>query len=84
MKLTTISITSFYLLAGVLATAADVSAPARPKLQIINGSNETVDVFWLKSATERISNGSIAPGRLMPSTTFADRAILCRERMASR
>ncbi len=33
----------------------------RPKLQIINGSNQVVDVFWLKTADERVSNGSIAP-----------------------
>ena len=69
MKLTIISITSLGLLAGALATAADVPALPRPKLQIINGSNETVDVFWLKSATERISNGSIAAGQETILTT---------------
>ncbi|MEI7953679.1 MAG: zinc-dependent peptidase [Verrucomicrobiota bacterium] len=69
MKRITASITSLSLFVGALAAAADVPAPPRPKLQIINGSNETVDVFWLKSATERISNGSIAPGQETILTT---------------
>jgi hypothetical protein len=37
--------------------------PPRPKLQIINGSNQTVDVYWLKTPSERAPNGSVAPGR---------------------
>jgi len=36
---------------------------ARPQLQIINGSSQEVDVFWLKGDKERISNGSVAPGK---------------------
>jgi hypothetical protein len=35
----------------------------RPRLQIINGSSQPIDIFWLKSGTERVSNGSIIPGR---------------------
>ncbi len=34
----------------------------RARLQIINGSAQPVDVFWLKSDTERVPNGSVAPG----------------------
>lgn len=41
----------------------------RPKLQIINGSDESVEVFWLKSATDRVPNGSIAPGKSTSITT---------------
>jgi hypothetical protein len=40
-----------------------------PRLQIINGSNQTVDVFWLKSATERVPNGSVGPGQGSAITT---------------
>jgi uncharacterized protein (DUF885 family) len=54
----------FGLLAITRGAAADPpeTTPRRPALQLINGSGETVDVFWLKSPTERVSNGSIAPG----------------------
>ena len=34
----------------------------QPQLQIINGSSQPVDIFWLKSDTERVANGSIEPG----------------------
>ena len=55
------------LAAGILAGtpafgAGDEAEASRPKLQVINGSDQTVDVFWLKSDTERIPNGSIKPG----------------------
>ena len=32
------------------------------RLQIINGSAQPVDGLWLKSDTERVPNGSVAPG----------------------
>lgn len=35
----------------------------RPRLQILNGSRQPIDIFWLKSDTERVSNGSVKPGR---------------------
>jgi hypothetical protein len=41
----------------------------RPKLQIINGSHSPIDVFWLKSAEERVPNGSIEPGKHSIITT---------------
>jgi len=57
----------FAFFAGlVVLTAVDGAdgkghAP-RPRLQIINGSGQTVDVFWLKSDTERIRNATVEPG----------------------
>ena len=43
---------------------ADADSPGlSPKLQIINGSDQPIEIFWLKSATERISNGSVEPGK---------------------
>ena len=41
----------------------------RPVLQIINGSRQPVEVYWLKSDRERISNGRIEPGKDMDITT---------------
>jgi len=35
----------------------------RPKLQVINGSDQKIAVYWLKSATERVSNGTVEPGK---------------------
>jgi hypothetical protein len=54
--------------AGLLMPAwgsdsAEESSVRRPKLQIINGSEQKISVFWLKSATERISNGTVEPGK---------------------
>jgi len=49
--------------------AADPPELPRPRLQIINGSSQTVDVFWLKSDTERVPNGSVAPGKNTVITT---------------
>lgn len=51
------------LLSGVFSSAFGFAAEApRPKLQIINGSAQPIDIFWLKSDQERISNGSVGPG----------------------
>ena len=58
-----------YLCAGLACLVSvfhpqpTVAASPRPKLQIINGSAQTVDVFWLKSDTERVPNGSVASGQ---------------------
>jgi len=52
-----------------VVSVADESGPSRPRLQIINGSTQTVDIFWLKSGTERVSNGAVAPGRNTVITT---------------
>ena len=59
------------LVAFLLTTALHASAaePRRPHLQIINGSGQTVDSFWLKSDTERVANGTIAPGKETIITT---------------
>jgi hypothetical protein len=47
------------------------TAVQRPVLQIINGSRQPVEVYWLKSDRERISNGMVAPGeQTFMSTTL--------------
>ena len=49
--------------------AAEADPSPRPRLQIINGSNQSIDIFWLKSDTERVPNGSITPGNYTVITT---------------
>ena len=49
----------------------------RPKLQILNGSDRRIDVFWLRSDTERVSNGSVEPGKhVIISTTIGHRFVI--------
>ncbi|MEK0425430.1 MAG: hypothetical protein RJB11_1521 [Planctomycetota bacterium] len=38
-------------------------------LQIINGTEKSVEIFWIKSDSERISNGSVEPGKSRSITT---------------
>jgi hypothetical protein len=46
----------------------------RPQLQFVNGSSAPIDIFWLKSDTERVPNGSVAPGKsVILSTTIGHR-----------
>ena len=58
----------------------------RPRLQIINGSAQTVDIFWLKSATERVPNGTVAPGANTDITTTTGHrfAVVGRDNRAER
>lgn len=49
-------------IAGEKTTVAETPA-ARPRLQIINGSAQIIDIFWLKSDTERVANGTVEPGK---------------------
>ncbi len=63
----------FLIIAAVYCTTlGQLSAQSlseRPKLQIINGSKQPIDIFWLKSDTERVPNGSAAPGKSSVITT---------------
>jgi len=64
------------LLLALPAFAAD-----RPRLQILNGSAQPIDIFWLKTDTERVPNGSVAPGKdTLITTTIGHRfAVIGRE-----
>ena len=44
------------------ARAAERNAP-RPKLRILNGSDQTIEIHWLKSEDERVPNGVVEPGK---------------------
>lgn len=35
----------------------------RPRLRVLNGSAQTIEIFWLKSDSERVPNGVVKPGR---------------------
>ena len=78
------------LLGGVCttrsATPGNPSQTVRPRLQIINGSAQSADIFWLKSDTERVPNGSVAPGaNTVITTTLGHRfAIVGRADQAER
>ncbi len=41
----------------------------RPRLQVFNGTQSPVDLFWLKDSGERVPNGSIEPGKNTVITT---------------
>ncbi|MCA1963909.1 MAG: hypothetical protein LDL31_08200 [Prosthecobacter sp.] len=53
----------------------------RPKLQIINGTAQDVEVFWINDKGERIPNGTIQPGKYtIIGTTLGHRfAVVGRE-----
>ncbi len=56
------------------ADLEDSSGTIRPKLQFINGSDRTIEVFWEKDDGQRVSNGSIQPGHdLIVTTTIGHR-----------
>jgi hypothetical protein len=69
IKLTPLILTALLLAPLAALHAADAPQLPRPRLQIINGSSQTVDIFWLKSDDERVSNGSVAPGKNTVITT---------------
>ena len=42
--------------------AEDLVLPLRPKMQVFNGSEQVIDLYWMKSENEKIPNGSVKPG----------------------
>jgi hypothetical protein len=60
---------SLFVLLALLTAKTNAAESSRPILQIINGSSQTVDVYWLKSDNERVSNGSVGPGKDTTITT---------------
>ena len=77
MKSTLTLFTTLLLASLASLNAADAPQLPRPKLQIINGSSQTVDIFWLKSDTERVPNGSVASGEdAVIATTIGHRFVV--------
>ncbi len=76
MRSAAVTLTSLLLGVGPCLLAQVASAQGA-QLQIQNGSNEIVDVFWQKDATERVPNGSIAPGnQILLDTTVGHHFVL--------
>lgn len=62
-----------------MATLSEVSAQEtpRPRLQIINGSEQAVDVYWLKNDSERVKTASAEPGAdAIITTTLGHRFLI--------
>lgn len=57
----------FVLMAWSTHGADEAPKPRRPTIQFLNESAQTADIFWLKSETERVPNGSVNAGK---STTL--------------
>ena len=55
--------------ASLFAIATFAHAEEKPKLQIINGTKEPVEIFWLKSDAERVPSGTVRAGRDLEITT---------------
>lgn len=66
MHLRSLFLTAWMILSAASMPAGNASSeaaqPPRPKLQIINGSSGTIDLFWLKNDSERVHSGSVEPG----------------------
>jgi len=69
------------LLIASFLTSALHAALDRPKLQIINGTTQVVEVFWINEKGERIPNGTVQPGKhTIIGTTLGHRfAVVGRE-----
>lgn len=49
----------------------------RPRLQVLNGSDQAVEVYWLREDGERVSNGTVVPGEgTRITTTLGHRFLL--------
>ena len=61
----------------MLGLAVEARSAERPELQIINGTSGPIEVFWLKSDAERVSNGEIEPGgTTLITTTIGHRFVI--------
>ncbi len=67
---------------GIIAIplVTDAAEPTRPILQVFNGSEQSIEVYWLKSASEQISNGRVEPGQSKVITTTLGHRFLIKGR----
>ncbi len=66
-----------FALLGALGGHLQAAEAPRPKLQIINGSEQPLDIFWLKPDSGRVPNGSLAPDQdTIITTTLGHRFVL--------
>lgn len=64
-----LALTGGVTLQGSPGPESEKGKPRRPVLQIINGSSQALEVFWLPEEGERVSNGRVEPGRDTRITT---------------
>ncbi len=60
---------TLFLLASCCSSLGAQPPILAPKLHILNASAERIDLYWVKSDTERIPNGSVEPGKSTTITT---------------
>lgn len=63
---------NFFLIASASASLLSVDAlcaDPTPRLQFINASSSTAEIFWLKKNGDRVSNGLVEPGEHSIITT---------------
>ncbi len=61
----------------------DPSRPPRQRLQILNGSEAPIDIFWLRTDEDRVPNGSVAPGGDVTIDTTAGHRFAVVDRKAN-
>ncbi len=67
-------------LAALLLVPVHAGGPRRPELQVLNGSDQALEVLWLREDGERVSNGTLAPGtETRITTTLGHRFVLVGE-----
>ena len=68
------------ILLALWAVSTAALALDRPKLQIINGGQKTVEVFWLAPDGKRVPNGKIEPGKhSIIGTTLGHRFVIVED-----
>ena len=67
MKARALAFHFIFLFTATLSIFAD---PQRPVLQVLNGSDQPVEIFWMKSESETVPNGTVAPGKETFITTI--------------
>lgn len=64
-------------LAAILLLTLPALALDRPKLQIINGGPNAIEVFWIGEDGKRVSNGTVEPGKnTIIGTTIGHRFVI--------
>lgn len=67
---------SLFICLGAVQPRLAQGAP-RPRLQILNGSEHPIDIFWLKTDSERVANGSVESGKsTIITTTIGHRFVI--------
>jgi len=70
-----------FALSPVHAAQKDAAATPRPRLRVLNASSQPVEIFWLKSDSERVPNGVVAPGKdTIITTTLGHRFAVVGQR----